>query len=153
MLIPSIETLTCWMVGLYTFFGMGIPTKYKQARKVQTFFQGQPSLSLVSVESERATRPTSLARRRLKAARLAVRDDHLFDLALRKLREIILFCPEDSGAGRTMLDSAGRLVPQDKILQTLRDCLVRNMRLLTTGLPGGSSSMEWDDLWLLSNQK
>ena len=59
----------------------------------------EASLSLVSVESERATRPTTLARRRLKAAKLASSDDHLFDLALRKLREIILFCPEDSGAG------------------------------------------------------
>lgn len=83
----------------------------------------EASLSLVSVESERATRPTTLARRRLKAAKLASSDDHLFDLALRKLREIILFCPEDSGAGRTMLDTAGRLVAQDEILQTLRDCL------------------------------
>ena len=59
----------------------------------------------------------------MKAAKLASSDDHLFDLALRKLREIILFCPEDSGAGRTMLDTAGRLVAQDEILQTLRDCL------------------------------
>ena len=83
----------------------------------------EASLSLVSIESERATRPTTLARRRLKAAKLASSDDHLFDLALRKLREIILFCPEDSGAGRTMLDTAGRLVAQDEILQTLRDCL------------------------------
>ena len=47
-------------------------------------------------------------------------DDHLLDLALRKF-----YCPEDSGAGRTMLDAAGRLVPRDEILQTLRDCLER----------------------------
>lgn len=41
-------------------------------------------------------------------------DDHLMELALRKLREILLYCPEDSGAGRTMLDAARRLVPQDE---------------------------------------
>ena len=85
----------------------------------------EASLSLVGVESERATRPSTLARRRLKSARLAMSDDHLMDLALRKFREIILYCPEDSGAGRTMLDAAGRLVPRDEILQTLRDCLGR----------------------------
>ena len=78
----------------------------------------EASLSLVGVESERATRPYTLARRRLKSARLAMSDDHLMDLALRKFREIILYCPEDSGAGRTMLDAAGRLVPRDEILQT-----------------------------------
>ena len=83
----------------------------------------EANLSLVTIESERATRPSVLACRRLKAARLAMSDDHLFDLALRKLREIILFCPEDSGAGRTMLDTAGRLVPQNEILQILSDCL------------------------------
>ncbi len=85
----------------------------------------EASLSLVGVESERTTRPSTFARRRLKAAKLAMSDDHLMDLALRKLREIILYCPEDSGAGRTMLDAAGRLVPQDEVLQTLRDCLGR----------------------------
>lgn len=83
----------------------------------------EANLSLVTVESERATRPSILACRRLKAAKLAVSDDHLFDLALRKLREIILYCPEDSGAGRTMLDTAGSLVPQNEILQILSDCL------------------------------
>ena len=60
----------------------------------------------------------------MKAAKLAMSDDHLMDLALRKLRDIVFYCPEDSGAGRTMLDAAGRLVPEDEILlQTLRDCL------------------------------
>ena len=85
----------------------------------------EASLSLVGIESERATRPSTLARRRLKAARLALSDDHLMDLAPRKLREIILYCPEDSAAGRTMLDAAGPLVPQDEVLQTLRECIGR----------------------------
>ena len=83
----------------------------------------ESSLSLVAVHSEQAIRPSSIIKRRLKSAYLAASDDHLFDLAMRKAREIVLYHPEDCGIGRALLDHAGRLAARDEILKSLIDAV------------------------------
>ena len=56
------------------------------------------------------------AKRRLMTAKLAKPDDALLTSALKKLRNLVLFWPEDSRLGRTLLSSAGAVVGED-ILQ------------------------------------
>ena len=62
------------------------------------------------------------AKRRLLTAKLAKSDDALLTSALKKLRNLVLFWPEDSRLGRTLLSSAGAVVGEDILQQTLRDC-------------------------------
>ena len=62
------------------------------------------------------------AKRRLMTSKLAKSDDALLTSALKKLRNLVLFGPEDSRLGRTLLSSAGAVVGEDVLQQTLRDC-------------------------------
>ena len=75
------------------------------------------------------TRPTAegvynmpFAKRRLMTSRLAKSDDALLTSALKKLRNLVLFWPEDSRLGRTLLRSAGAVVGEDVLQQSLKDC-------------------------------
>ena len=75
------------------------------------------------------TRPTAegvynmpFAKRRLMTSRLAKSDDALLTSALKKLRNLVLFWPEDSRLGRTLLSSAGAVVGEDVLQQSLKDC-------------------------------
>ena len=61
------------------------------------------------------------AKRRLMTSRLAKSDDALTS-ALKKLRNLVLFWPEDSRLGRTLLSSAGAVVGEDVLQQSLKDC-------------------------------
>ena len=76
-----------------------------------------------------STRPTAegvynmpFAKRRLMTSKLAKSDDALLTSALKKLRNLVLFWPEDSRLGRTLLSSAGAVVGEDVLQQSLRDC-------------------------------
>eukprot|EP00435_Cladocopium_sp_Y103_P016364 s6056_g4.t1 len=62
------------------------------------------------------------AKRRLLTAKLARSDDALLAAALKKLRNLILFWPEDSKLGRTLLTSAGSVVGEDILQQSIKDC-------------------------------
>ena len=62
------------------------------------------------------------AKRRLMTSKLAKSDDALLTSALKKLRNLVLFWPEDSRLGRTLLSSAGAVVGEDVLQQSLRDC-------------------------------
>ena len=63
------------------------------------------------------------AGRRLLAARMAKTDDCLKMNALKRLRNIVLFHPEDSQLGRSMLNKAGSLVGEDELQKSLSDCV------------------------------
>ena len=60
-------------------------------------------------------------KQRLYAARMAKSDDDLRRMALRKLRNIVLFWPDDSQLGRSLRDKAGSLVGEDELQQSLSD--------------------------------
>ena len=71
------------------------------------------------------TLPTSFQfrKKRLLATSFARSDDQLEMNALRKLREIVLFRPQDSRLGRALMDIAGRLVPEETIRTSFSDCV------------------------------
>ncbi len=60
-------------------------------------------MALVAEAVNQGPHPLEIARQRLFSARLAAKNDHLLDLALRKAREIVLYRPKDSVAGRALL--------------------------------------------------
>ena len=60
-------------------------------------------------------------KQRLYAARMAKSDDDLRRMALKKLRNIVLFWPDDSQLGRSLKDKAGSLVGEDELQQSLSD--------------------------------
>ena len=60
-------------------------------------------------------------KKRLLAASFARTDDQLEMNAMRKLREIVLYRPQDSRLGRALLDVAGRLVPEQTIQSSFAD--------------------------------
>jgi hypothetical protein len=64
----------------------------------------------------------AFAKRRLMTSKLAKSDDALLTSAVKKLRNLVLFWPEDSRLGRTLLSSAGAVVGEDVLQQSLRDC-------------------------------
>ena len=66
--------------------------------------------------------PLPFTRRRLLTAKLAKSDDELLTSALRKLRNLVLYWPEDSKLGRALLTSAGAVVGEDVLQQSLKDC-------------------------------
>ena len=53
--------------------------------------------------------------------RLAKSDDDLLTSALRKLRNLVLYWPEDSKLGRALLTSAGAVVGEDVLQPSLKD--------------------------------
>ena len=59
--------------------------------------------------------------RRLLAARLYKSDDHLQSLALKRMRSIVLFHPEDSQLGRSLITASGELVGEDELRRTFMD--------------------------------
>ena len=66
--------------------------------------------------------PLPFTKRRLLTAKLAKSDDELLTSALRKLRNLVLYWPEDSKLGRALLTSAGAVVGEDVLQQSLKDC-------------------------------
>ena len=66
--------------------------------------------------------PLPFTKRRLLTAKLAKLDDDLLTSALRKLRNLVLYWPEDSKLGRALLTSAGAVVGEDVLQQSLKDC-------------------------------
>ena len=66
--------------------------------------------------------PLPFTKRRLLTAKLAKSDDDLLTSALRKLRNLVLYWPEDSKLGRALLTSAGAVVGEDVLQQSLKDC-------------------------------
>ena len=66
--------------------------------------------------------PLPFTKRRLLTAKLAKSDDELLTSALRKLRSLVLYWPEDSKLGRALLTSAGAVVGEDVLQQSLKDC-------------------------------
>ena len=66
--------------------------------------------------------PLPFTRRRLLTAKLAKSDDDLLTSALRKLRNLVLYWPENSKLGRALLTSAGAVVGEDVLQQSLKDC-------------------------------
>ena len=61
------------------------------------------------------------AGKRLIASRFAKSDDALLSGALRKLRNLILFCPGDSQLGRALVNKAGSLIAEDVLQKSLKD--------------------------------
>ena len=59
--------------------------------------------------------------RRLLAARFAKSDDMLRLAALKKIRLIVLFFPDDSELGRNLISSAGSLVEETVLTSTIED--------------------------------
>ena len=59
--------------------------------------------------------------RRLLAARFAKSDDMLRLAALKKIRLIVLFFPDDSELGRNLISSAGSLVEETVLASTIED--------------------------------
>ncbi|CAE7349685.1 unnamed protein product [Symbiodinium sp. CCMP2592] len=59
--------------------------------------------------------------RRLLAARFAKSDDMLRLTALKKIRLIVLFFPDDSELGRNLVGSAGSLVEESMLTSTIED--------------------------------
>ena len=66
--------------------------------------------------------PMPFAQRRLLTAKLAKSDDALLTSALRKLRSLVLYWPEDSRLGRTLVSAAGAIVGEDILQQSIKDC-------------------------------
>ena len=62
-------------------------------------------------------------RKRLLATAFAKTDDQLVDWAMRQLKEIVLFQPQDSRLGRALLDVSGRLVPEIAIATSFIDAV------------------------------
>ena len=59
--------------------------------------------------------------RRLLAARFALSDDEMRVRALRKIRTLLLFYPDDSELGRNLLSCAGALVEESKLTKIIED--------------------------------
>ena len=59
--------------------------------------------------------------RKLLAARFAMSEDEMRLRALRKIRTVLLFYPEDSTLGRNLLSSAGTLVEESKLTKIIED--------------------------------
>ena len=74
-------------------------------------------------ETETVETPYSFKRKRLLAASFARTDDQLEMNAMRKLREIVLYRPQDSRLGRALMDIAGRLVSEETIRSSFSDCV------------------------------
>ena len=66
--------------------------------------------------------PLPFSKRRLLTAKLAKSDDELLTSALRKLRNLVLYWSEDSKLSRALLTSAGAVVGEDVLQQSLKDC-------------------------------
>lgn len=62
-------------------------------------------------------------RKRLLATAFAKTDDQLVDCAMRQLKEIVLFQPQDSRLGRALLDVSGKLVPETAIATSFIDAV------------------------------
>lgn len=60
--------------------------------------------------------------RRLLAARFAKSDDDLRNMALNKLRNIVLYDPNDSQLGRSLVQAAGMLVAESEVMRSFLDC-------------------------------
>lgn len=63
------------------------------------------------------------ASKRLLASKMALSDDALRANALKKIRNIVLFHPEDSQLGRALLTKAGALVGEDELQRSLHDAI------------------------------
>ena len=86
------------------------------------------ALSAVALEAPVQSGETSslsfqFRKKRLLAASFARTDDQLEMNAMRKLREIVLYRPQDSRLGRALMDVAGRLVPEQTIQSSFADCV------------------------------
>ena len=84
------------------------------------------ALSAVALEAPVQSAETSslsfqFRKKRLLAASFARTDDQLEMNAMRKLREIVLYRPQDSRLGRALLDVAGRLVLEQTIQSSFAD--------------------------------
>lgn len=80
---------------------------------------GQLSQSRCSDDD--AVQTQDIKRRRLLAARLTQSDDQLVTAAMRKLRELILYKPEDTRLGAALLTVSGKLVPEDDVAKSFKD--------------------------------
>ena len=60
-------------------------------------------------------------KRRLMSARFVCDDDILRCRALRTIRDLVMYCPEDSALGRTLLNVAGQLSPESVIASSFSD--------------------------------
>ena len=58
---------------------------------------------------------------RLLAARFAMSEDEMRLRALRKIRTVLLFYPEDSALGKNLLSSAGTVVEESKLTKIIED--------------------------------
>ena len=67
------------------------------------------------------TRKRTFEARRLLAARFAMSDDEMRSRALRKIRTILLFYPDDSELGRNLLSCAGTLVEESRLTKIIED--------------------------------
>ena len=86
-------------------------------------FEALSSAAMVSPSNipETVTTAFEFRRKRLLATRFAMTDDQLEVNAMRKLREIVLFRPQDSRLGNALMDIAGKLVPEDVIRTSFMD--------------------------------
>ena len=67
------------------------------------------------------TKKGTFEARRLLAARFAMSEDEMRLRALRKIRTVLLFYPEDSALGKNLLSSAGTLVEESKLTKIIED--------------------------------
>ena len=67
-------------------------------------------------------------RKRLAAVRLARSDDALFNLAMRKARELIMYKPEDTQMGLAAFTNAGSLMAEQDVWKVLNDSLYKGCR-------------------------
>ena len=81
------------------------------------------SLSAIKIPVTMNQPTINLRRKRLLAARITRSDDQLFNAVLRKVRQLLLFQPEDSVMGQALLTAAGQLTPEHEILKTMSDAL------------------------------
>ena len=81
----------------------------------------QPVEQMVDEELNKWTGDRPFASKRLLAAKFAQSDDALLAGALKKLRNILLYCPADSQLGRALLDKAGSLIAEDDLQRSLKD--------------------------------
>lgn len=109
--------------GRPSAFAMLQPPKFDNSMISRYTFQSLPSTSV-----ERTCEPLTWASespfqsRRLLAARFARTDDDLRDMALSKLRTIVLYDPMDSQLGKSLLKVAGMLVPEAEVMMSFTDC-------------------------------
>ncbi|CAE7253322.1 unnamed protein product [Symbiodinium sp. CCMP2592] len=63
--------------------------------------------------------------RRLFATRMARSEDQLRSAALARIKEIVLYDPNDSKLGRSLLETSGMLVPEHQLAMTFMDAFAR----------------------------